>query len=158
MDAPLRRRLELFRSMSTVPDAVVPLVEAELATLDETHRVDEETAGMLVSHLVAALARAVHGDTDVEPPAAEVYAQVVAEAPEAVAAAAAMADRLERELGTDIPAVERQYLAFHLATLAIVGARDGEHEGADKVAPQAAPAPAAQTQEQDPTTSEGGAP
>lgn len=124
MDDRLQQRLDLFRAMPEVQDAVVDAVEHELALLAVDHRVDEDSAGMLASHLVAALGRAVRDEPEIDPPAPETYAQVIDEAPEAVDRAADVAARLEEALDVELPVAERQFLAFHLATLGLTASID----------------------------------
>lgn len=117
MDTTLQQRLEIFRSMETIPDAAVDFVAAELAGLESEYRIADDTAGMLTSHLVQALARMLSHTPDIEPPADEVYAQVVAEAPASVERATQISERAERTLGVPLSDIEQRYLAFHLATL-----------------------------------------
>lgn len=132
MDARLQERLELFRSMPSVPAGVVDAVEHELALLDDDHRIDDDSAGMLTSHLIAALGRALRQEPEIEPPAAELYAQVSAEAPGSINRAAASADRIGASLGISLPPAEKKYLAFHLAALTLTAARRTDD---DRVAP-----------------------
>ncbi|MDO9381051.1 MAG: hypothetical protein Q7T56_19570 [Nocardioidaceae bacterium] len=124
MDDQLRARLDVYRQMPDVPDGVVDLVADELDRLAGDHDVTDDSAGMLTSHLVTALARMASGAPDVEAPDAGVVARAVADVPGADERAAAVSARAAEHLGTALTPTEQQYLTLHLATLAITSSKE----------------------------------
>ncbi|MCF3102171.1 PRD domain-containing protein [Streptomyces roseoverticillatus] len=118
MDEGLGVRVRLFREGGHVPGEVVEFVVAELGLLAAAGRsVTEARAGMLTSHLMMALTRSVKGEP-VEPGAMdEQVAAELADHPEAVAAARALAARARAALGCQLPESEIGFLGMHLAVL-----------------------------------------
>jgi transcriptional regulatory protein LevR len=118
MDEQLALRIRLFRESGQVRPDVVAFVTAELAALAaEGHTVTEETAGMLTSHLMMALTRLQDGDSIESFRTDDQVAAELADHPEAVARARAIAGRAENELGAALPESEINFLALHLAVL-----------------------------------------
>ncbi|MGC5617407.1 hypothetical protein [Georgenia sp. Z1491] len=110
-------RLDVYRSMDTVPDAVVDAVADEVDRIDPGGALDDEAVGSFVSHLVSALARAVDGDTSVEQPVEAVYDEVRRTVPDADSRASELAARVSERLSVDVPEPERRFVAIHLAVI-----------------------------------------
>ncbi|TJZ46299.1 transcriptional antiterminator [Streptomyces piniterrae] len=118
MDSQLARRIRLFRESGRVRPEVTAFVTAELAALAaEGHRVTEDSAGMLTSHLMMALTRLLDGEPVTEFRTDGAVAAELADHPDAVARARAVAVRAGRELGAALPRSEINFLALHLAVL-----------------------------------------
>ncbi|MGW6455458.1 transcriptional antiterminator [Streptomyces sp. NPDC055078] len=119
MDDQLAERVRLFREGGQVRPEVADFVTAELTALaDEGRTVTEATAGMLTSHLMMALTRLVDGEPIAEFRTDDQVAAELADHPEAVTRARAVATRARGELGAELPASEINFLALHLAVLA----------------------------------------
>ncbi|MFI6345973.1 PRD domain-containing protein [Streptomyces sp. NPDC050560] len=119
MDDQLALRLRLFREGGEVRPEVVDFVTAELEALAAGGaRVTEATAGMLTSHLTMALGRLLDGEPIGQFTTDEQVAAELADHPEAVERARAVAGRAERTLGAALPDSEVNFLALHLAVLA----------------------------------------
>lgn len=88
---------------------------------------EEESAGMLVSHLLLALERARAGEPIEEWEGAEDVAEELAEAPGIVEEARRIVGRASSELGAELPETEVNFLALHLAVIA-----GSEGQGPDK--------------------------
>lgn len=102
-----------------VAPGVVDFVASELEALEGDRLVIDSTAGMLTSHLVMALSRMVNHEPDIDPPSAAVIEEVRSAVPEAFPSAVAVSDRAQTVLGVPLSTIEQQYLALHLATLAM---------------------------------------
>ncbi|MFD0036832.1 PRD domain-containing protein [Streptomyces anulatus] len=119
MDDQLALRIQLFREGGQVKPEVVDFVAAELTSLEaEGHLVTEATAGMLTSHLMMAIGRLLNGEPIEQFLTDDQVAAELADHPDAVARAHAVAARAERELGAALPASEINFLGMHLAVLA----------------------------------------
>lgn len=117
MNPTLEQRLDIFRSMPEVPDEAVDLVAEELTRIDPAGRLDDDQAGMFVSHAVNALARLGRSDHTVTAPDDAVFVQVLEEDPQAADDAGSIAARVESRFGRPLPDAEVQFLAIHLAAL-----------------------------------------
>ncbi|MEE1798791.1 transcriptional antiterminator [Streptomyces sp. NPDC101062] len=119
MDDQLALRIQLFRETRQVSPEVALFVAAELDALAaEGLTVTEDTAGVLTSHLMAALTRLLDGAPIEAFRTDEQVAAELAGHPEAIARARAMALRAEKALGTPLPGSEVNFLGLHLAVLA----------------------------------------
>lgn len=118
MDDTLQTRLRLFDESGEADQRAVAFVRAELEQLGRQGlTVTEDTAGMLTSHLVMALTRALSGEALSTFHTDEQVAGELAEHPDAVAAARDLASRARRQLDIDLPHTEINFLAMHLAVL-----------------------------------------
>ncbi|MFE0378984.1 PRD domain-containing protein [Streptomyces inhibens] len=118
MESQLARRIRLFRDSGQVRPEVAAFVTDELAALAAEGRpVTEGSAGMLTSHLLMALTRLLDGAPLEAFPTDAAVAEELADRPEALARARAVAVRADRELGTTLPDSEINFLALHLAVL-----------------------------------------
>ncbi|MFG2136268.1 transcriptional antiterminator [Streptomyces sp. NPDC048650] len=116
MEARLARRIRLFRDSGQVRPEVAAFVTAELVALaGEGRHITEDSAGMLTSHLLMALTRSLEGGPPAE--CAASLAAELADHPEAVARARAVAVRAVRELGAELSGPEILFLALHFAVL-----------------------------------------
>ncbi|MFE2942798.1 transcriptional antiterminator [Streptomyces sp. NPDC059255] len=119
MDSQLALRIQLFRETDQADPQVVAFVAAELNSLAaEGLTVTEDTAGLLTSHLMAALTRLLNGEPVEAFGTDEQVAAELAGHPEAVARARAVAIRAEQALGAPLPSSEVNFLGLHLALLA----------------------------------------
>ncbi|MFI6142036.1 PRD domain-containing protein [Streptomyces griseus] len=119
MDDQLELRIQLFREGGQVKPEVADFVAAELAALEaEGHLVTEATAAMLTSHLMMAVGRLLNGEPIEQFLTDDQVAAELADHPEAVVRARAVAARAERELGAALPESEINFLGMHLAVLA----------------------------------------
>ncbi|GAA4083613.1 PRD domain-containing protein [Actinomadura miaoliensis] len=119
MESRLARRIRLFTETGQVRREVADFVTAELEALAAEGRpVTEDSAGMLTSHLMMALTRLADGEPIEQTSADAQVAAELADHPEAVRRARALAARAERRLGTALPESEINYLGLHLAVLA----------------------------------------
>ncbi|MFM9366514.1 transcriptional antiterminator [Streptomyces sp. Da 82-17] len=124
MDERLAIRVRLFREGGQVRPEVVEFVVAELAALDaEGAPVTDESAGLLTSHLMFALTRLVDGEPITEYSTDAQVAAELADHPEALWRARAVAARARERLGATLPESEVNFLGLHLAVLA----RHGTH-------------------------------
>ncbi|MEU4175792.1 PRD domain-containing protein [Streptomyces sp. NPDC026589] len=118
MDDQLALRIQLFREGGQVKPEVADFVAAELAALEaEGHLVTEATASMLTSHLMMAIGRLLNGEPIEQFLTDDQVAAELADHPEAVARARAVAARADRELGAALPESEINFLGMHLAVL-----------------------------------------
>ncbi|MEU5286789.1 PRD domain-containing protein [Streptomyces sp. CA-278952] len=118
MDDQLALRIQLFREGGQVKPEVADFVAAELRALEaEGHLVTEATASMLTSHLMMAIGRLLNGEPIEQFLTDDQVAAELADHPEAVARARAVAARAERELGAALPGSEINFLGMHLAVL-----------------------------------------
>ncbi|MFH9267684.1 PRD domain-containing protein [Streptomyces sp. NPDC017546] len=119
MDDQLALRIQLFREGGQVTPEVADFVAAELAALEaEGHLITEATAAILTSHLMMAIGRLLNGEPIEQFLTDDQVAAELADHPEAVARARAVAARAERELGAALPGSEINFLGMHLAVLA----------------------------------------
>ena len=81
---------------------------------------EEDSAGMLVSHLLLALERARAGEVIWEWEGQEDTADELAERPWALEEARRIVENARVELGADLPDGEVRFLALHLAAIAEV--------------------------------------
>lgn len=129
MDCDLVRRFEVFEQTGQVDADICAFGRAEVSRLEAGGaRVGEETAGVLVSHLLLALQRVRRGQPVGELPAAERIEAELSGYPDAVAAAEALADRARVRLAVMLPHEEVRFVALHLAVLAGRSARDAKGE------------------------------
>lgn len=117
MNPTLQERLDIFRSMPSVPSEAVDLVSDELAQIDPAGKLTDDQAGSFVSHAVNALARLARGDDSVEAPSDGVFQAVQDEDPEAAQYAAAFAERVQSRFGHDLPEPEVKFMTIHFAAL-----------------------------------------
>ncbi|MDT3727628.1 PRD domain-containing protein [Streptomyces sp. DSM 41972] len=119
MEERLALRLRMFREGGQAEPRVTDFVAGELDALAaDGHVVTEDTAGMLASHLVMALTRLLDGEAIEQFLTDEQVAAELAQHPEAVATARAVAARAETALGAALPESEINFLGMHLAALA----------------------------------------
>ena len=119
MEERLTLRLQMFREGGQAEPRVTDFVAGELDALAaDGHVVTEDTAGMLTSHLVMALTRLLNGEAIEQFLTDEQVAAELAQHPEAVATARAVAARAETALGAALPESEISFLGMHLAALA----------------------------------------
>ncbi|MFE3828303.1 transcriptional antiterminator [Streptomyces sp. NPDC059092] len=119
MDDQLTLRIQLFRETGQAGPEVAAFVVAELDVLAaEGLTVTEDTAGLLTSHLMAALTRLLNGEPIEAFRTDDQVSAELAGHPEAVARARAVALRAERALGAPLPGSEVNFLGLHLAVLA----------------------------------------
>lgn len=111
-------RMDVYRAMDTVPDAVVDAVADEIDLIDPDGTLDDDAVGSFVSHLISALTRAVEGDSTVEQPAEAVYDEVRRTVPDADSRASELVARVSDRLSVAVPEAERRFVAIHLAALA----------------------------------------
>ncbi|MFE4058203.1 transcriptional antiterminator [Streptomyces sp. NPDC059096] len=119
MDNQLALRIQLFCETGQARPEVAAFVAAELEALGaEGLTVTEDTAGLLTSHLMAALTRLLNGESiETSPTDGQVTAELTGH-PEALARAHAVALRAEEALGAPLPGSEVNFLGLHLAVLA----------------------------------------
>ncbi|MBA0051809.1 PRD domain-containing protein [Streptomyces sp. AJS327] len=118
MEERLAQRIRLFQETGQVSAEVAEFVSGELDALSaEGLRVSEETAGMLTSHLLLALTRLLEGGALAASPLEGRVTAELADEPEALARAGALAERAEAVLGAALPDPEVGFLALHLAVL-----------------------------------------
>ncbi|KOT99203.1 transcriptional antiterminator [Streptomyces sp. NRRL F-4711] len=119
MEERLALRLQMFREGGQAEPRVTDFVAGELDALAAAGNVvTEETAGMLTSHLVMALTRLLSGEAIEQFLTDEQVVAELAQHPEAVASARAVAARAEAALGAALPESEINFLGMHLAALA----------------------------------------
>ncbi len=129
MDAELNRRMRLFQETGQVSPEVSSFVRSKLERVAEEWdlKLEEDTAGMLVSHLLLALERARAGEAINEWEGSEDVAEELAERPWAVDKAREVVRDARTDLGADLPETEVNFLALHLAAIAEVqGKEPGE--------------------------------
>ena len=126
MDAELNRRMKLFEETGQVSPEVSAFARAKLEHVaDEWDlKLEEETAGMLVSHLLLALERARAGESIDEWEGSEDAAEELAERPWAVDKAREVLWAARIDLGADLPETEVNFLALHLAAIAEVQGKE----------------------------------
>lgn len=122
MDADLEKRMALFQETGQVSSEVSRFVRGELERLAGEWGLvlEEESAGMLVSHLLLALERARAGEAIGEWEGSEDAAAELDERPWAVEEARGIVDNARTALGADLPEGEERFLALHLAAIAEV--------------------------------------
>jgi transcriptional regulatory protein LevR len=133
VDAELNRRMRLFEETGQVSPEVSSFVRNELERVagEWDLKLEEETAGMLVSHLLLALERARAGESINELEGSEDAAEEVAERPWAANKAWEVVRGARTDLGVDLPETEVNFLALHLAAIAEVqGKEPGERRSA----------------------------
>ncbi len=128
MDAELTRRMELFQETGQVSPEVASFVREELQRVaaEWNLKLEEESAGMLVSHLLLALERARRGEAIQEWEGSEDTAEELAERPWAVDKAREIVGNALPKLDADLPDTEVRFLALHLAALAEVQGKEPE--------------------------------
>jgi transcriptional regulatory protein LevR len=128
VDAELNRRMRLFQETGQVSSEVSSFVRSELERVAEEWdlKLEEDTAGMLVSHLLLALERARAGEAIEEWEGSEDAAEELAERPWAVDKAREVVRDARTDLGAVLPETEVNFLALHLATIAEVQGKDPE--------------------------------
>jgi transcriptional regulatory protein LevR len=131
VDAELNRRMRLFQETGQVSLEVSSFVRSELEQVaDEWDlKLEEETAGMLVSHLLLALERARAGESINEWEGSEDVVEELAERPWALDKAREVVQAARTELGADLPETEVNFLALHLAAIAEVQGKNLEKGG-----------------------------
>ncbi|GAB2462343.1 PRD domain-containing protein [Xylanimonas ulmi] len=117
MNHELRQRLDAFRATDSIPSRAVDFVERELAMIDPQATLDDEQAGLFVSHAVMAVTRLAQGDDTVTAPDENVYAEVVSKDPSTPITAQRMADRVAEEFRRPLPDAEVKFLTIHIALL-----------------------------------------
>jgi transcriptional antiterminator len=116
-DAQLETRLSLLHSSGQVDEDIVEFVRASTPALAEAGGLPptDETYGSLITHTLLALQRVRAGegltawDTD--------HSAELAAFPNAVVAAETFAERARQQLGVEVPAQEREFMALHLAAI-----------------------------------------
>jgi len=129
VDAELNKRMRLFQETGQVSSEVSSFVRSKLEHVAEEWdlKLEEDTAGMLVSHLLLALERARAGEAIKEWEGSEDAAEELAERPWALDKAREVVRDARTDLGTDLPETEVSFLALHLAAIAEVqGKEPGE--------------------------------
>ena len=126
MDTELNRRMKLFEETGQVSPEVSSFARGQLKRVaDEWHlKLEEETAGMLVSHLLLALERARAGESIDEWEGSEDAAEELVERPWAVDKAREVLQAAKTDLGADLPETEVNFLALHLAAIAEVQGKE----------------------------------
>ena len=128
MDAELNRRMRLFEETGQVSPEVSSFVRSELERVagEWDLKLEEETAGMLISHLLLALERARAGESINEWEGSEDAAEELAERPWAVDKAREVVRGARTDLGVELPETEINFLALHLAAIAEVQGKEPE--------------------------------
>jgi transcriptional regulatory protein LevR len=128
VDAELNRRMRLFQETGQVSSEVSSFVRSELERVAEEWdlKLEEDTAGMLVSHLLLALERARAGEAIEEWEGSEDAAEELAERPWAVDKAREVVRDARTDLGAVLPETEVNFLALHLAAIAEVQGKEPE--------------------------------
>jgi transcriptional regulatory protein LevR len=129
VDAELNRRMKLFEETGQVSPEVSSFARGKLEHVADEWglKLEEETAGMLVSHLLLALERARAGESINEWEGSEDAAEELAERPWAVDKAREVVRDARIDLGANLPETEINFLALHLAAIAEVqGKEPGE--------------------------------
>lgn len=116
MDEALAQRLRITEETGMAPPETVAFVAEVLHTLATDHEITDASAGMMASHLIAALVRAASGETIDGPPSAA-FDESVSAAPDAYPRAHQVAADAASTLGVDLPEDEVRFLTIHLATL-----------------------------------------
>jgi transcriptional regulatory protein LevR len=126
VDAELNKRMRLFEETGQVSPEVSSFVRSELERVagEWDLKLEEETAGMLVSHLLLALERARAGESINESEGSEDAAEELAEHPWAVDKAWEVVRGARTDLGADLPETEVNFLALHLAAIAEVQGKE----------------------------------
>lgn len=117
MDELLQRRFSLFRGSSGLPNKAITAVYNAINTLGPEDMLTDDRMGMLVSHLIASLARTHKGQSLGDEPPADVQDQVLSDRPELVAQARRLAKLIEEQSGLELPESEVKYVALHLAVI-----------------------------------------
>lgn len=122
MNAGLEKRLSLFEETGQVSPEVVSFARGQLERVAEEWGLilEEENAGMLVSHLLLALERARAGDAIEDWEGSEDAAEELAARPWAVGRAERIVKHAWSVLGANLPEGETRFLALHLASIAEV--------------------------------------
>lgn len=122
MDAELNRRMDLFQETGQVSSKVASFTRGELERVAEKSglKLEEESAGMLVSHLLLALERARAGEAIKGWECSKDAAEELAEHPWAVEEAWVIVGKARSALDADLPETEVDFLALHLAAIAEV--------------------------------------
>jgi transcriptional antiterminator len=129
LDAELNRRMRLFQETGQVSSEVSSFVRSQLEGVAKEWglKLEEDTAGMLVSHLLLALERARAGEAIEEWEGSEDAAEELAERAWAVDKARLVVQDARTDLGVDLPETEVNFLALHLAAIAeMQGTNPGE--------------------------------
>jgi hypothetical protein len=126
VDAELNRRMKLFEETGQVSPEVSSFARGKLEHVADEWglKLEEETAGMLVSHLLLALERARAGESINEWEGSEDAAEELAERPWAVDKAREVVRDARIDLGANLPETEINFLALHLAAIAEVQGKD----------------------------------
>jgi hypothetical protein len=133
LDADLEKRLALFEETGQVSPEVVRFARGELERVAGGWDLvlEEESAGMLVSHLLLALERTRAGGAIEEWEGSEDAAEELAERPWALEEAQRIVDNARGALGADLPEGETRFLALHLAAIAEVQGVVPEERGGE---------------------------
>lgn len=119
MDKDLENRLAVFQTTGQVSSEVIEFTRDELERVAASWdlALEEESAGMLVSHLLLALERARAGEAIEEWEGSEDALEELAERPWAIEGAMKIIDSARSTLGVDLPEGELRFLALHLAAI-----------------------------------------
>ena len=122
LNTDLEKRLALFEESGQVSAEVVSFTRDELERVAEEWGLvlEEENAGMLVSHLLLALERARAGEAIADWEGSEDAAEELAARPRAVEKAQRIVSNAQSTLGANLPEGEARFLALHLAAIAEV--------------------------------------
>ena len=135
MDADLEMRLRLFEESGQVSSGVVRFVRGELDRVARSWGLvlEEESAGMLVSHLLLALERVRAGEAIEDWDGAEDAADDLEERPWALEEAHRIVENARPVVGAELPEAEVRFLALHLAAIAETqGVRPRERRSEDR--------------------------
>lgn len=116
MEENLAQRLQITAETGMAPAATVDFVTEVMDALAETHVVTDASAGMMASHLIAALVRAEAGEVIAGPPDSA-FQEAVTASPDVLVRAQQIADDAATRLGSQLPDDEVKFLSIHLATL-----------------------------------------
>lgn len=125
MEEHLAQRLKITAETGMAPAATVEFVGGVLDSLADTHTVTDASAGMMASHLIAALVRAANGEVIAGPPDSA-FQEAVTAAPDALPRAERIAQDAATRLGTALPEDEVKFLSIHLATLDVAYRKENQ--------------------------------
>lgn len=123
MDADLEQRLAFFEEARMVDRDLCRFVRDELVRLASAgFEVNEESAGMLTSHLLTALQRVRAGEPVEVPEGADLIEQQLAGQRTAVELAEQLGERASVQHQVALPPHEVNFVALHIATVPQAGA------------------------------------
>lgn len=110
-------RFEIIRETSTLPTEWIDAVEAAIRDVVDHDKLDNESVGLLVSHVVASLDRIHKGNSLTDGPGYELMTEIKSQVPNAEPEAARIVNSIEEWIGLTLPDSEKQYVTLHIANV-----------------------------------------